>query len=811
MTKFRRFVGVAAGILLLLASLAVLAGWFWWRQTLPQLDGEARLPGLKQSVTVDRDHFGVPRIRAESLEDLVVAQGYVTAQDRLWQMDLLRRIARGDLSEIFGEQTLQLDRQNRILGLRVAAEKAANDLDPKARAVVESYAKGVNRYIEERRGKLPIEFQILRYEPRPWTVADSLVIGGYMWEVLTNTWEMELERGKLGPRVGPEREKDMYEAQSSMDHFLIGVAPSGAKTTIPKKVARNNSSSHAAGEANITAAADALWPIARAFLQQSRIDAESALGSNNWVVDGTHTYSGKPILANDTHLQLGVPSLWHMVHLTAPGWNVKGFALPGAPLVIIGHNERIAWGFTNNCADVQDLFVETFNPENASEYRVNGKWVQTEVRKETISVRGRAAQTLDVVITRHGPIVHREGHSGYALKWVATEPGGLNFGVPWLGQANNWTEFREVMRNVYGPAQNAVYADVDGNIGYFVGARIPVRKKGDGGAPAPGDTDEYEWTGYIPFDELPQILNPPGGIIATANARIAGPDYKHHLTHGWIAPYRTERIYQRLAENKKFTPEDFISIQTDIISLPHKFFAEQLLAANKVRAARDPRTQQLIQSLAGWDGVAESDSMKMTFVEFTRRALLRNVLRGQLGNDAALYRPFRATLFLENVLRERPERWLEGSEYKNFDEMLIASADQAVRNIEAASEILNFENPGDPANWRWGRYIQLQMLHPMARSGFLKPHWSMGDLPQKGTSQTVKQTGPSIGPAMRFVADMSNLDNSLMNITMGESGQYLSEYYSDQFQAWYEGFGLKSPFTDAAVEKARVHRLTLKP
>ncbi len=783
----------------------MLAAWWKVHETLPQLDGEASLPELKQEVTVERDIWGVPRIKAGSLEDLVTAQGYVVAQDRLWQMDILRRAAAGDLAEVYGAAAIETDVENRTLGLRVAAEKCAAELDADTRAILQAYARGVNRYIDERKDRLPVEFQVLKYKPRPWTAADSLLVGAYMFKVLTSPWEWELKRARVTEKLGPEMARELYVSDSPLDHPLVGgdslepPAPAGRKPSpaAPKKTQGN-------------AAEMAVWKTAARTLSQFEDESELAFGSNNWVVSGQHTYSGKPMLANDTHLDLAVPCIWYMVHLTAPGWNVKGFALPGVPLVIIGHNERIAWGFTNNGADVQDLYIETFNPANPREYKVNGKWVAAEIRKEVIHVSGAADLTLDVAVTRHGPVVRREGQLGYALRWTATEPGGLSFAVPWLGQAKNWEEFRAAMRRVTGPAQNAVYADVDGNIGFQVAAKIPMRKNGRGEIPMPGDTDDYEWTGYIPFDELPVMFNPPGGIIATANARVTGPGYKWYLTDDWMSPYRTERIYALLSSKKKFQPQDFLDIQTDLLSVPHRLIGEYLQKAAQKHPPQDLRARWLIEQLPKWNGRASRGSVEMSLLEFTRRIVRKKILEDKLG-DEEMYRWWRNEVFLQNVLRDRPAHWLpkEFASIKNtadaYDRLLIRSADEAIKEMEQRS------GKAGLADWPWGRFMQLYIPHPLARTGFLRRHLSMGPLAQAGSSFSVKQTGRSLGPAMRFVADLANFDNSMMNITMGQSGQYLSRYYEDQFPDWYEGQGIISLFSDATTEKTSVNRLRLLP
>jgi len=815
-----RILRIVAVALVILALAAGAGAWWMLRRALPQLDGQTALPEVKREVVVERDLWGVPRIRAQSLEDLVTAHGYVQAQDRLWQMDLLRRVAAGELSEIFGAATLDVDRGHRVLGLRQAAERAVREMPAETRALLEAYARGVNRYISERASRLPWEFLVLRYAPRPWTPADTALVGAYMHEVLSASWRSELNRAEVHKLAGEERARELYVVDSPLDRFVTGHAPA-AKPESPR-----NSPPRSPGRIEQASAPHSLLLFHSSTLSLLHSSTPAPLyssppldllrhfedemnfvaGSNNWVVSGQHTYSGKPLLANDTHLPLDLPCIWHLVHLQAPGWNVKGFALPGVPLVIIGHNERIAWGFTNNGADVQDVYELALNPQNPKQYRAHGAWVDAEVRREVVRVRGRADETVEVLLTRHGPIVERKENTAYALRWTATEPGGLDYAFPLLGRAQNWQEFLDVVRQVPGPAQNAVYADVDGNIGFAVAGKVPVRKKGNGSLPVPGETDEYEWTGYVPFEEMPQVLNPPEGIIATANARVAGPGYRWHLTERWEAPYRTARIYELLSEKRRFRPHDFIGVQTDLKSLPHLNLAAELRRAFAAlpAAAGDARTKELLQKLEGWSGVAVASSVETAFVEFTRRALLRNLLRPFLGERTNLYQWRRSGLFLERVLRERPAGWLPEN-FPGYDQLLLSSADEAAREMERES------GSGDPRDWNWGRWMKLQMRHPLGRAALLDGWLGAPRAEQNGTAFTVNQTGPSFGPAMRFVADLADWDRSLMNGTFGQSGQLLSPHYRDHFPAWLEGRGLPSAFSDAEFAKVRRHTLRLLP
>jgi penicillin G amidase len=687
--------------------------------------------------------------------------------------------------------------------------------------VMEAYARGVNQFITQNRKKLPLEFSLLGYEPAPWQPSDTLAVSGYMYRTLTDTWQRELNRAKVTESAGPDRAKDLFSQEAAMDHFVVGdpkVIDDGSQRSAADgddeeddddlqpdtvlKAGSSDSQSLAPRESDPDLTS-ALARSIQSFLAESRSEIRQGLGSNNWVVNGAHTATGKPLLANDTHLELSIPSIWYEIHLTAPGWNVKGFTLPGAPMIIIGHNDRIAWGFTNNGADVQDLYVETFNPASSDEYRVKGASTKAQIIDETIRVKGQQDEHLKVTITRHGPIVHRDGDKAYAIRWTATEPGGLANSYNWLGKARNWKEFRETMKRVWGPGQNAVYADVEGNIGYLMAARVPVRKKGHGEVPVPGDTDDYEWTGYIPFDQLPQALNPETGLIVTANARVVGPNYKPYLTDRWEEPYRTARIYDLLHDRHDLRPEDMLKVQTDTYSYPHVFLADQLSAAARTVKPKDLRAQKLIEGLKDWNGIADADSPEVSFLHAARRAALDLLLEPFLGKDTNLYQ-WRSTTFLQKTLTNRPAKWLPPA-YKNYDELLVAAAGVAATKLAEQSKSERVED------WAWKRFNSLDMFHPIGHEGFLKRFLSVTDKPQSGTQYSVRAAMKTHGPAMRFVGNPGNWDESILLLPAGQSGQPGSSHYSDQFSLWYEGKPIFAPFSDAAEAKARKHTLTLKP
>lgn len=795
------------------ALLAVAGGalvWWFVYRPLPVLDGQLSLPGLLKEVTVERDNWGVPHIRASSLNDLCEAQGYTMAQDRLWQMDLLRRVARGQLSEIVGSDALPLDQEFRTLRLGAAAERDVTLLDPEARSAMEAYARGVNQFIQQHQKNLPLEFSLLNYKPSPWQASDSLVIAGYMYWTLTSTWQDELDRMKVTERIGPERARDLFREDATMDRFVVG------DPNVKEKVETDANAHSDEDDEDDDMQADEVLKAGnlggsgtpdpgaalRDWVTSTRSEIRHGLGSNNWVVSGAHTATGKPLLANDTHLELTVPPIWYEAHLTAPGWNVKGFTLPGAPLVVIGHNDKIAWGFTNNGADVQDLYSETFTPA-MDQYKVRGAWAKPETFDEVIAVKGQASRHFPVVVTRHGPVVRREGAKAYALRWTATEPGGLANTYYYLGKAQNWDEFRAIMKRVWGPAQNAVYADVQGNIGYVMAARVPVRRKGHGEVPVPGDTDDYEWTGYVPFEQLPQIYNPADGLIITANARVTGPAYKPYLTDRWEEPYRTARIYDLLHDKHDLRPADMLEVQSDTYSYPHKFLAEELVAAAKTAAPKDDRTKALLAVAKDWNGIADPDSIAVQFLATTGETAMDMILEPYLGADTRLYQ-WRSVAVMQRILTERPAAWLP-KPFKSYDELLIAAADESVHKLETRTGSAKIDN------WTWKQFDSLDMLHPLGQNGLLKKLLGITGKPQGGTRFSPRAATRHHGPAMRFIANLGDWDDSILLVPAGQSGQLGSRHYTDQFSYWYEAQPIVAPFSDAAEARTRKHTLTLRP
>ena len=828
------------GLFLTSVVLGLLsAGLAWWVvfRPMPRTAGQARVSGLRQEVTVRRDSMGIPHITARSLADLYFAQGYVTAQDRLWQMDMIRRMAGGSLAEVAGESMLRSDNDKRILGVAGIARSAARELPEQERRLFEAYAAGVNAYITT--APLPFEFRVLRYRPAPWKPEDSILVALQMFQSLTTTWRDELFKLLLLDRAGPERTAELLPVRTDRDHppademrAPAGKRPAVRTTERPPEprgligLRRASSRPGVSGRArewfgfDTCAAADPddrsrtiapvfgsvpAAPPAPANLGWCEPPPADALpGSNNWVVSGARTASGRAMLANDPHLSHTVPSTWYSVHLQAPGMNVAGVSLPGLPAVIIGHNGDIAWGMTNLGADVQDVYIETFQ-EGTNRYLVDGEWREAELRPERVEERGGGVAQFSALITRHGPIMLSEAGKRYSLRWVAAEKGIWRFPFFQLNAAGNWEAFRAALAPFPGPAQNFVYADRDGNIGYQAAGKIPVRPRGDGSMPLDGSDTANDWRGYIPFDELPRVYNPPSGIIATANGRVAPDDYPYPVATKWESPDRTERIYQLLAMDRKFRPEDFTKIQTDVYSAHYKLLAGALAEALKRRGA-DARAAQLAARLEVWPGEVWADSSDASVVQFARHELLKQLLEPHLGAFHVWYRWRMSTVFLETVLRERPAHWLPPG-VPDYDELLARSAARAAATLGE-----QFHDP-DSSRWPWGALIRISFAHPMAGRlpGFARSWFVTGPFAQAGNTYTVKQTTPGLGASMRLVVDFADLDGTLLTLTMGESGHAFSRHFGDQFDAWYQGGGVAFPFSDESVTAASNDTLRLLP
>jgi penicillin amidase len=707
----------------LLVIVLVAVYWIAWRP-LPQTSGEITA-AISQRATIERDARGVPHIRAAGWEDAVFLQGYVTAQDRLWQMDALRRLAAGDLSEIVGPVALESDRESRRLRLRHIAEDGENTLPDADRAVLAAYARGVNYFIETHRGRLPLEFTLLQYDPRPWRISDSILAGLQMFRTLTSSYREEIERATL----------------------LAGGNPAKVNLLFP-----------------------------------SRSGREFQPGSNAWAVAGSHTASGKPLLANDPHLDFTVPSTWYQVHLESPDLNVTGVSLPGVPAVIIGHNQRIAWGVTNLGFDVQDLYIEKFNPKTGR-YMFKGQMEQARLEREFIAVKGAKTVEFPVWITRHGPLTVTENDQYLALRWTAADPGSFQFPFLEINRARSWQEFTTALSRFPGPGQNFVYADVDGNIGYHATGHLPIRKNYEGGVPVDGSSGDFEWQGYIPFNELPAFYNPPSGLIVTANQNPFPREYPYSVHGNFASPYRSNQIRALLAGHDGWKPQDLLVVQKDVYSAFLQLVARKTVQAYDRHKPSDPKLAEAVEVLRNWNGQVEKGTaapMLATLVyQFYRRAVAESAAPGK----GPLYDYQMAPAVLEEVLAVDGRGW-----FQNDDDELMRCLSNA---LEEGSDMQGTS----VKRWDFGRYNELTITHPVGgRLPLVKGYFNIGPVPMSGSSTTVKQTSRRMGPSMRFVADLSDWDKSLNNLTVGESGQILSAHYKDQWDAYYAAHSFPMQF-----------------
>ena len=797
--KVWRIAAISLLILLLVAGLVLLRLFTIARSALPEIDGTIAVEGLSAPVRVTRDGHGVPTIDANTMDDLFFAQGYVTAQDRMFQMDLMRRAAEGDLAEIIGERALKHDRQQRILGIRATAEKGAANATPDDRQRFEAYARGVNAYIKSHRDRLPVEFRILHYSPKPWTFQDSLAIGYQMIETLSTSPKAALTREKILAKLGPELTADLYVNSSWRDHPPTMESHFGDSTPTDHEPAVPKSSA---------ALSDATPELMQPFLEDFMRDQPAPMGSNNWVVSGAHTTTGKPLLSNDMHLGHQIPNLWYEAHLHSGDFDVVGVTLPGDPYVLVGHNRRIAWGCTNVGPTVEDAYVETFNSQG--QYLTPSGWKSPEMRREIIHVKGKPDVTLDVQVTRHGPIVTElsPGETRkIALRWTLyDEPRNPFFHVD---SAQDWQQFRRALSEFDAPGQNLVYADVDGNIGYQTTGRVPIRV-GDGMLPVDGSNDAHEWTAYIPFDKLPSVLNPPSGIIATANGRISPDKYPYSISVEWEAPWRTDRIYRVLSSGRKFSSADMLRLEMDIYSELDQFVAGKLVFAIDHAKNASTRARRAADILRNWNGQMDANSAAPTIVSEVRTEIIRLLLEPKLGpapadgTDSGLswksYHWMMETTWLENVLLQRPPRWLP-SGVTSFDDVLLTSVEETVK-----------KGPQDLNSWKWGpeNSVTIQNL-VLGQIPVLRRWTGPGEQLQSGSVYTVKAAGRDYGPSERFTADASDWDSSKLNVVTGNGGNFLSPYYMDQWRAWYTGYTFRLPFSQSAVEKTAAHRLMMRP
>lgn len=783
-----RKLALALVLLLALVAGAASGGFFYLRTGLPRLDGQVALAGLQAPATVKRDPNGIPYITTAGADDGWFALGFVHAQDRLWQMDFQRRIGAGRLSEVMGPASLGFDRYMRTLGLYRVAEQNLAALPPETRGALESYANGVNAYLAQRKGPLPVEFLMLRFEPEPWRPVDSLVWGRMMALQLSGNMRQELLRARLSRRLTPAQLADLY--------------PTTLRREQPTTI--------------VGLDLERLW----AALPLGEAHAGGA--SNEWVVDGQRSATGKPILANDPHLGFAMPNLWYLARLTTPEHSLAGATVPGIPFFILGHNDKIAWAMTTTQGDTQDLFVERVDPGDPNRYQTADGMRDFVVREETIAVRGEAPVKLTVRETVHGPVVSDilSGTGSVAsngdvlsLSFAGLAPDDrtaeafhrLNF-------ASDWSSFLGALQQFHSPLQNFAFADVDGNTGFQVAGRVPVRRGGDGRLPAPGWAGTHGWTGWLPFDRLPRLFNPPGGIIINANNK-PGPDAMvAPLGADWEQTYRARRIQDLLAIEPRQTVDGIQAMQSDSLSLP----ARDLLAILTQVEPHDERGRRAVAMLKSWDGrMARGRAEPLIFSAWLRE-LNRLLYADELGPLFQDYFDLRPDV-VELMLTQR-RQWCDdvATQTQETCEGRIALA------LDRALDWITQRFGASAANWRWGDAHPARLAHPVLGKVWPVSRWSDLAIPADGDNFTVNRAGGSTGDeqmpfaaihgaGFRAVYDLSDLDNSRFMQASGQSGHLLSPYYADLNRRWRDGRTLRIPAEPVKGPKDKIAVLTLTP
>ena len=786
--------------------LAGAAGWFWLRTSLPQLDGEIRLPGLQQRGEVIYDANGIPHIRAATVDDAYFLLGYVHARDRMFQMDFARRIGSGTLSEVVGERTLSIDRMARTLGTERNAERILARLPEDAVGVLKAYSAGINAWLATRPGALPPEFVLLGYEPKPWRPKDSLARSGVKLANLVWEWESEALRGALAARLSPAQLSDLFP--EDVDGDLSGA---GRALTI-------------AGRTPVAAQWKSLW---RAMSGGSQSESQA---SNAWAVAGSRTASGLPILASDPHLALTAPGLWYLARMEAPGLSLAGATVPGGPVFVLGHNDAIAWGVTNAGSDFQDFFIERISEGEPGRYDAPGGSRPFDERIETIAVKGREPVELVVRETRHGPVV-----SDLAPDFAALDgqyPGKRDHVVAFsstllrdddmtilaflrLNRAQNWAGFTSALENFHSPHVSITYADIDGNIGFLSPGRVPIRSTGDGWLPSAGWTGEGDWTGFVPHDALPRALNPLSGLLVHANQRIVPADHPWFLARRWPPPYRADRIKAHMEQVAPRTVATETALQHDEFSGAAADLVPLFLTLAEP-ARMDDNAKRALSLLRGWDlRMARASAAPLIFA-----AWLAEVNRGLYADELGdLFQPFFGLRpgTVAHMLTSR-RAWCDDvttTQVETCDQTVAAALSRALDDLAR-------RYGDDMGDWRWGEahraafgHILLGRIPVLKRLADIRIETGGGGFTvNRGRHSVANEEAPfaaNHGSGYRAVYDLSDLSNSVFSVGTGASGNFLSWRYDNTTRRWRDGDYMRIPRTRAEALQEAAGVLTLLP
>ena len=857
----RRFTLIAVCVVLFFVVAAVLTARLWLRSVargnLPQVSGSITARALSSPATITRDPQGIPTIHAESFDDLLFAQGFVTAQDRLFQMDTLRRHASGELAEVLGSSLVPHDRLQRTLSLAPAADRILTQLPPDQLLHFERYAAGVNAAMDVQRAHLPLEFRVLAYNPRPWTPRDCVLVSLVLFEDLTNTFPSKLNREALTNRLAPsspseqraELLADLYPVGSWRDH-----PPSEPTTDLTTPIENFPDIPLDDSQVKLRQATVPVTDLLALTKLTAPACPDCRAGSNNFAVSGAHTASGKPLLSNDMHLSLSAPGIWYAVNLEADmgpdhatAFHASGVSLPGVPYVVVGHNDHVAWGFTNLGADVQDLYIEHLRSGGTQASSINaesqfqdptGTWQAVHSRSEVIRVRGGRNTTFNVLSTLHGgvdtPLVNAVLPSetrAISLRWTLYDTDHFSLPFAAIDAASSTSELLQAVSTYTGPAQNLLAADDAGHIAYHAIGRIPIRGTSltpSSLSPVPtdvmaSDASAHEWSSTIPFDQLPTTMDPPGGLLATANARITPDAYPFPITLNWADPYRNERIWRILANRSGLTAQDMLRVQTDVFSDSDHLIAQRLAYAIDRSPKATKRLRMAADLLRAWDGNVVSTSAAAAITSAARDALWPMLLasklapspmsssssaRGAAGDTtsppeadpARLYTWGERNFALEQIIAHTPARWLP-SAYATWDDLLTAAVDKGLLDFHAPNNLLKWSSgKANPVQIQLPLFAQLPTLSHLAGL----PTGS-GTYPQSGNGLTIRQSRRTFGPSERFTADLANPEGGTLVLPLGESGNPVSPWFRDQFSAWLDSSTFPLPFrTNTGTQRLRL-------
>jgi penicillin G amidase len=758
------------------------------RDDLARLDGKIVLAGLRAPVEVVRDRFGVPHIRAASEDDLFFAQGFVQAQDRLFQMEIWRRTTQGRLAELLGPEYVEQDRLTRLV-TRFAGDPDVewSSYDPAAERIAERFVAGINAFVDGLGGRRPLEFELAGLELEHWSHLDLLARAEAFG--MSGNAVSEVTRARLMQALGP----DLARRLKPTDPPIAVVPPPGLDLS--------------AIDAGLQGALDLIGAGPRFGAPEKKPgagydDAGDGDGSNNWVVHGSRTASGQPLVANDPHRALDHPSLRYLVHLTAPGFNVIGAVVPWFPGVAIGHNDRVAWGLTIFALDAQDLFVEEIDAKDRNRYRVGDGFLPLRVEREAVRVRGSPSLEVELRFSRHGPIVYEDAgrHLAYALRWTGSEPGTAGYlaGLA-LDRARGGKDFREALRRWKMPGENFVYADVDGNIGYQAAGLAPVRRKGTGLLPAPGGSGEYDWVGFRRLEELPNAWNPAEGFLATSNNNTLQPGGPV-VGYEWANRFRIDRVLEVLRGARKFDVPAAEALQQDVVALPARILIPMLRDVALEGELREAR-----EMLVHWDLALTRDSAAAALFAAWQIRLSADFVESRLGKEsgidrARLTRSAGAQVLIDGLLA------LDGPERNALLRQSLAAA------VADLTERLG----SDRGRWRWGDLHRATFLHKLAVGEAERALFNLGPVERPGYGYTVNMTGggdylQNDGASFREVLDLGDWDRAVATSAPGQSGQPASSHFSDLLPYWTEGRYFPLAWSAKKVEEVAAHRLTLLP